>query len=563
MNSILDNFDFISRSPGGVALLRKLVLELAVRGKLVSQDAKDEPASVLLERIKREKARLVKEEKIKAGKKIPEIKEKEKPFKLPSGWVWVRLGELIDQVNGRAFKPTEWQTTGLPIVRIQNLNNPTAAYNFCNREAIEEKYLIKKDDILISWSGTPGTSFGAFLWRGKEAALNQHINRVVLFGAELYQKDYLVLMVNSQLDILISEARGAVGLRHVTMGQLNNLYVPLPPLAEQSRIVARVQELMAVLDRLEVETSKTEEVRNRALIAATKAVSQAATHEDLASSWLRLAKDFDRLIDRAEDVKTIRDMVLDLAVRGKLVPQKPEEEPASVLLKFIRNEKTRLANEGKIKSEKELPEIKPEEKPYELPRGWAWERLGNISTTITSGSRDWANHYSVTGPIFVRMGNLSKDSFQLRMNSIQHVSPPDQGEGTRTHLEEGDLLISITGDVGWLGLIPQDFGEAYINQHVALVRLSSLMSPLYVPYYALSSLAIGQFDAPQRGLKNSFRLGDLEKMLVPVPPLSEQNRIVACVQKLMPVLDRLEEKLAARDNAAVLASESLAKMNQV
>jgi type I restriction enzyme S subunit len=559
MNSVLDNIDFISRSPGGVALLRKLVLELAVRGKLVSQDPKDEPASVLFERIQRDKIRLVKEGKIKTGKEIPEIVEKEKPFKLPSSWVWVRLGELIDQINGRAFKPTDWQTTGLPIVRIQNLNNPKATYNFCNKEAIEEKYLIKKDDILISWSGTPGTSFGAFLWRGEEAALNQHINRVILFGAELYQKDYLVLMVNSQLDILISKARGAVGLRHVTMGQLNNLYVPLPPLAEQSRIVARVQELMAVLDRLEKQTNKTEEERQYTLIATTLAVSQATTHKEISSSWLRLTSDFDSLVDRVEDVKIIKAMVLELALRGKLVPQDPKDEPASVLMKRIQQEKTRLVKEGKIKTGKELTEIRDDEKTYELPNGWEWARLGEYCD-VRDGTHDTPK-YTVAGYPLVTSKNIYQG--KLDLTDVKYVSKEDYLLiSERSEVDEGDILFAMIGSIGNPTVVSTPIKFAIKNVALFKRYASSLPNLLYLHLFLTASTNTMK-ERSSGGVQNFVSLTFLREYLFPIPPLSEQSRIVARVQEIMAVLDRLEEKLAARDKAAILASETIVKMNQI
>ena len=193
---------------------------------------------------------------------------------------------------------------------------------------------------------------------------------------------------------------------------------------------------------------------------------------------------------------------------------------------------------------------------------WSWVNLGAVTELITSGSRDWAQHYSDQGAIFVRMGNLSKDSYALRLNSIQRVQAPESGEGRRTRLEAGDLLVSITGDVGMLGLIPEGFGEAYINQHTCLVRFLPELRGRYFPEVLRSSLARVQFNAPQRGIKNSFRLGDVGEMFVPLPPIEEQHRIVAKLDELMALCDRLEaaraEREAARDR---LVAASLARLN--
>ena len=236
----------------------------------------------------------------------------------------------------------------------------------------------------------------------------------------------------------------------------------------------------------------------------------------------------------------LRKAILQAAVQGKLVPQDKNDEPASELLKRIQAEKTVLIKEGKLKKEKPLSPITQDEIPYDLPEGWVWCRVQEISLLITSGSRDWAKYYSDDGAQFIRMGNLSKDSFSLRLEKIQYVSPPQGSEGERTELAPGDILVSITADVGLLGLVPDGFGDAYINQHVALVRTSKLLERYYIPYAFLSPLCKEQFDFPQRGIKNSFRLTDLSYMLVPLPPLAEQQRIVAKVNELMALCDELE-----------------------
>lgn len=174
------NFELLADAPNGVQKLRELILQLAVMGKLVPQDLNDEPASVLLERTQTE---------IKRAKPLKPITEEEIPFEIPVSWEWVRIGDSMDLVNGRAFKPSEWSTSGLPIIRIQNLNNPNAPFNYCDFE-IDKKVHVYNSDFLISWSGTPGTSFGAFVWNRGNAVLNQHIFKANLFG-NLYIKEFL------------------------------------------------------------------------------------------------------------------------------------------------------------------------------------------------------------------------------------------------------------------------------------------------------------------------------------------------------------------------------------
>jgi len=172
-------------------------------------------------------------------------------------------------INGRAFKPTEWLAGGLPIVRIQNLNNPQAPFNFCDPETIEDRHLIRDDEFLISWSVTPGTSFGAFIWKRGLAALNQHIFRCIQVG-DAFWPEFLRLAINSQWDVLIGKAQGGVGLQHVTKGTLESLPLPLPPLSEQHRIVAKVDELMALCDQLEANLTSTQTDSRRLLEAVLR-----------------------------------------------------------------------------------------------------------------------------------------------------------------------------------------------------------------------------------------------------------------------------------------------------
>lgn len=276
----------------------------------------------------------------------------------------------------------------------------------------------------------------------------------------------------------------------------------------------------------------------------------------------RLVGLYERIADAPDAVDRLRQLILTLAVRGKLVSQDGNDEPASALLKRIAAEKARLTKAGNIGRGKPLPPLPRSGLPFDIPYGWTWVRLGELSKFVTSGSRDWAEHYSQQGAIFVRMGNLSKGHYRLRLDNIQRVSPPPDGEGTRTRLEAGDILISITGDVGMLGLIPEDFGEAYINQHTAVVRPMPEMKGRFLAELFRSPFAQDQFNEPQRGIKNSFRLTDITQFIVPLPPLAEQKRIVAKLDELMALCDQLEKSRTAREQTRNhLTAASLARLN--
>ena len=245
---------------------------------------------------------------------------------------------------------------------------------------------------------------------------------------------------------------------------------------------------------------------------------------------------FEQFADAPNAVAKMRELVLSQAMRGHLSQQQPED----VVLNVTAIRDSKIA--------------------YEIPNKWSWVRLGEISELITSGSRDWSQYYAETGAVFLTMGNLSRGTYQLRLDRLRYVNPPKSGEGTRTKLQSQDILVSITGEVGNLGLIPNNFEEAYINQHSCLLRLKADFRTRFIAEFLRSPHAKLQFDEPQRGIKNSFRLSDVAEIEVPLPPLAEQKRIVAKVDELMALCDRLEAQQQERETRhAALARASLAR----
>ena len=189
-----------------------------------------------------------------------------------------------------------------------------------------------------------------------------------------------------------------------------------------------------------------------------------------------------------------------------------------------------------------------DEIPFDLPDGWAWSKIGPLCEYIPSGSRGWAQYYSETGILFLRMGNLSRDSFDLRLDNLQRVNLPDNAEGTRTRVAENDLLFSITAEIGMLGLIPANFEEAYINQHVGLIRFLKDAQTKFFPYILMSEFCRDQYYTVQCGMKNSFRLDNIQNILAPVPPLGEQIRIAEKLSNIWTHIQQIDiESEAASD----------------
>jgi type I restriction enzyme S subunit len=558
----LERFRVVAGAPNGVQRLRELVLQLAVQGKLVPQDPTDEPASELLKRIAAEKERLIGEGKIKRQKPLPAITEEEKPFELPKGWEWVRLG-AVAEINPRNQAQDDTLVSFIPMALISTFTDGRHSQETKVWSEVKQGFThFAEGDIGVA-KITPCFENGkaaifSNLKNGIGAGTTElHVVRP--FGQTLVPR-YILIYLKSPQFLLEGESHmtGTAGQKRLPKEFVASNPFPLPPYPEQIRIIERVDRLMSLCDQLEVLQSQQSTLQASTWQEVLNAITQASSTFELTTAWQRLEQQLALLVTEPEQVKGLRDTILQLAVQGKLVPQDPNDEPASVLLTKIQAEKERLIKAGKIKRQKPLPPITDEEKPFELPKGWEWVRLGDLAQLITSGSRDWAKYYSNKGAIFVRMGNLSRGHYNMRLDSLQYVVPPEDKEGARTKLEANDILISITGDVGMLGLVPPDFGEAYINQHTCLVRFVNLCRNRYFPEFLRSPLATTQFTAPQRGIKNSFRLSDISEMLVSLPPEQHIERVVFKIDAFMSLCDQLEARLqAARQTQAQFALETV------
>ena len=472
-------------------VLREKILDLAMRGNLVKQDPNDEPASVLLEKIKAEKAELVKEGKIKKSKALPEITDDEKPFDIPDSWEWVRLGDLFTIFNGKAFKPKDWTEKGIPIVRIQNLNNPLAEYHLYDGP-IEERYHLNGNELLFAWSGTPGTSFGAHIWKDQEAVLNQHIFKLEFNQKEL-DKGFLKNAMNFRILKLIDDAHGSAGLRHITKKMFEETIIPLPPLSEQSRIAAKIAQLFALLRK--VESSNQQYAKLQTLL---------------------------------------KSKVLDLAMRGKLVKQDPNDEPASVLLEKIKAEKDQLIKEKKIKKSKPLPPISDEEKPFEIPDSWEWVRLGKITALVTKGTtpKGGKSAYVNKGINYYRAENVAFSG--LSKESLNYI-PLEMHEGLlkRSILKEKDILITIAGTLGRVTYVKKEDLPGNTNQAVSISRPinSDEIDEKFLTYTLTSLLQQVVKNNKTTSIPN-LTLRQIEEIIFPFPPLSEQYRISTKLSQL-------------------------------
>ena len=330
-----EHLPLLASAPDGIQKLRGLILELAVCGKLVPQDPNDEPASELLKRIAKERERLEAEGTCKKSKATALSAEDVPPFELPSGWALSQLSDLSLVLNGRAYSKDELLSEGVPVLRVGNLFTSNHWY-YSNLQLEDEKYC-DQGDLLYSWSA----SFGPFIWQGPKVIYHYHIWKLRLFDESSLSKEFFYKFLLEKTAEIKAAGHG-VSMIHMTKEKMEKILVPVPPLAEQHRIVAKVDELMALCDRLEAEQADAESAHARLVETLLGTLTQSTEAADLAANWQRLAEHFDTLFTTESALDALKQTILQLAVMGKLVPQDPNDEPASELLKRIANERARL-----------------------------------------------------------------------------------------------------------------------------------------------------------------------------------------------------------------------------
>ncbi len=546
--ALLGRFDLIAQAPNGIARLRELILRLAVQGKLVPQDPNDEPASALLERIRAEKAQLVKEGKIRKDTPPPAINEGEKPFGLPAGWEWVRFGEISINRDGERR----------PVSSIER-EGRAKSYDYYGASGVIDKidgYLFDKTLLLIGEDGANLINRStpiAFLAHGKYW-VNNHAHVVDTAYREVM--NYLCLYINS-----ISLESYVTGTAQPKMNQakLNSIVVALPPLVEQSRIVARVEELMALCDALETK-GKLETGQHARLVGnLLESLANSESAHALAENWQRIATHFDLLLDRPAAVDALEQTILQLAVRGLLVPQNPADEPASTLLQKIRSEKDRLIATGQLKRDKTLLPISDAEKPFDLPKGWEWVRLNYLLLKIGAGSTPLGGRevYVSEGIKFLRSQNVWNEG--LRLAEVAYIKPETHQKMAGTKVLPGDILFNITGaSIGRCAVVPRTFDEANVSQHVTIIRPALSTTKSYLHLVLISSHVQQTVMDVQVGVsREGLSIGKLGQFLVPIPPIAEQSRIVARVAELHAICAQLRDRLATTAQTQSRLAETL------
>ncbi|HEI4576584.1 TPA: restriction endonuclease subunit S [Escherichia coli] len=537
----------------GIKKLRELILELAVRGKLVPQDPNDEPASELLKRIAAEKAELVKQGKIKKQKPLPEISEEEKPFELPEGWEWVRVADLMEVINGRAYKKHEMLQTGTPLLRVGNLFTSNEWY-YSDLQLDENKY-INNGDLIYAWSA----SFGPFIWTGEKVIYHYHIWKLNLFAEEYSNKYFIHDFLLSITDKIKSQGNG-IAMLHMTKEKMEQQIIALPPINEQQQIVRKIRELTVLCDQLEQQSLTSLDAHQQLVETLLGTLTDSQNAEELAENRARISEHFDTLFTTEASVDTLKQTILQLAVMGKLVPQDPNDEPASELLKRIAQEKAQLVKEGKIKKQKPLPPISDEEKPFELPEGWEWCRIDDL--TFVSGGiqkqpkrRPVKNHFP-----YLRVANVQRGDINIDKLERFEVEPHELAFWS---LEKNDILIvegnGSADEIGRCAIWHAPIEKCVYQNHLIRVRGIIEGYQEFIALYLNSPSGIKEMQrlaVTTSGLYN-LSVGKIRGITIPLPPLNQQNLILSRIREYILACENLKTSTQSAQQTQLHLADAL------
>lgn len=508
----------------GISCLRELILELAVLGKLVPQDPNDEPATFLLTKIKKERE---KKKIIKKEKKVEQIYSG-KIFNIKiAGWELCKLEDIGDTNIGLTYSPNDVSNIGTIVLRSSNIQKGEIELSDIVRvnKSIKENVLVKQGDLLICARNGSKKLVG-------KCALIRNLHEPMAFGAfmALFRSEfneYCRIFIESPIYRRNLEGVATTTINQITQDNLKNTYIPLPPLAEQKRIVAKVDELMALCDKLENEqfnNLKTHQILVKTLL---ETLTQAKDADELQVAWNRLSAHFDELFCTDDSIDQLKQTILQLAVMGKLVKQDPKDEPASELLKRI--EKERGAKKDNL-----LQEIKDNEKPFEIANGWVWVRLQQI-IQISSGDGLTSSNMESNGDIPVYGGNGIN------------------GYHNKGNISKPTLVI---GRVGYYcGSIHITPSIAWVTDNAFITTFSEANINLNFLYWLLKGTNLKENDSATAQPVISGR--KVYPIVVALPPLSEQKRIVHKIDELFSICEALREKIQKSQDLKILLSKTI------
>jgi type I restriction enzyme S subunit len=487
LERFFEKFDQLADAPNAVAMVREIILRKAVSGGLSGS--------------------------------------------LSSQWKTVKVEHLTEIQNGFAFKSNGFNQAGhgMPLVRIRDLASETTEAFYTGE--YREEFVVKKGDFLIGMDG----NFNIHRWNGPDALLNQRVCRLLNFTADI-SADFLFLAIQEHLDEIHRNTTFTT-VKHISAKQIREIAFPLPPLAEQKRIVAKVDELMALCDRLEAQQQE-RDTRHAALARASLArFAEAPTPANL-----------DCLFHNAYTITPtdLRKTILTLAMQGKLVPQDPNVEPAGDVLRRSHSNSADIVSRRGVADISDFT-VDADQSPYEVPLGWEWCRLGYLNPTFQNGASSRGDRDGE--PVVVlRLADIVKRRISLENTRELKIEP---NQIAKYLLREGDILITrVNGSadiVGRFVLVESDLNAIYCDHFIRMRINGDIADAQYLELLGATELVRNQIAGlfiTTAGQK-TVNQGHISSLLIALPPLAEQHRIVAKVDQLMAWVAQLETQLAA------------------
>ena len=536
----------------GVKRLRELILELAVRGRLVHQDQNEEPAALLAGKIATEKAALMQAGAIKKSPKLPEISPDEIPFDIPNGWHWIRLGELVKKIGSGATPrggKNAYVQSGIPFLRSQNiwndgLNLQDVAYIPPETHERMANTHVFPNDILLNITGASLGRCTVVPTELEMANVSQHVT--IIRTIDPLNRSYLhYLILSPYVQSLVWGRQVGMAREGLSKKVLEQFEIPLPPLEEQHRIVQKVDELMALCDRLEQQTSDQLEAHETLVDTLLGTLTQSENATELADNWARLAAHFDTLFTTEQSIDKLKQTILQLAVMGRLVEQDVGDESGANLLTQIYTRKTALADDKKIKRPRPLTQLDDIQHSYPAPAHWAWASFEDIADEISTGpfgSMIHKHDYVENGIPLVNPSHMANG--EIKEDSSVSVTTAKAGELSSYKVANGDIVMARRGEVGRCAIVTDresgwicGTGSFVLRFHPAINRRFILL--LFSTDTVRDYLTGNSVGTTMTNLNHSI----LKKMPVALPSTEEQHRIVQKVDELIALCGQLKQRL--------------------
>lgn len=539
---LVQRFDVVG---SGIASLRSLILALAVRGKLVPQNPHDEPAETLLGRAKDVRARKVQSGALRQAAVVSAVAEEEKPHALPSGWTWARIGDLGQVVGGgtpKSDEPENWAESGTPWLTPADLYGHRALTISRGRRDISARGLASSSARLLPVGSVLFSSrapIGYVAIAGAELATNQGFKSCVPFVEGLSPYLYWYLKHSAPA---IDESASGTTFKEISGAEFASVVVPLPPLAEQARIVARIDELMRLCDALEEKGRLEAEQHARLLSTLLGTLTDSATPAELAANWQRVAEHFDLLLDRPEAVDTLEQTVLQLAIRGLLVSHVQADDPA-------------ISKPGPATNASGDSLSDSDSVPFELPRSWKWQRLGDIAIVERGGSPRPIQAFLTDDPLglnWIKIGDTDKGGKYIT-NAAERIRP--EGLSKTRRVFPGDFLLTNSMSFGrpYITLI-----EGCIHDGWLRIRPPESLNKDYLYFLLSSPFTRERFvQAAAGGVVQNLNADKVRDLCIPVPPTAEQERIASAITHLFSLCATLREHLQAQQATQSRLAEAL------